>query len=204
MKTDYYSARRAQTTDALTKGAILGAVMLLSCIFENAVYAYSTSSGLMTATYVESLLATIFYVWFLYYSARRFSRSALESEGTGEFTFSRGLWYVIVVSMLAGIIATLGKYIFIHEVAGYDTYINGYLANLRNMILKEGAASSYLSALYAQVEASVKAAPEPTFISTLLSGLSNYFLFGLLVGLFVAGAVKRKPNIFGDNGDDIV
>ena len=203
MKTDY-SPVRTLTTDVLTKGAILGGVMLLSSIFENAVYAYSMSSGLMTATYVESFLIMIFYVWFLYYSAKRFSRSALEIEGTGEFAFSRGLWYVIVVSMLAGIIATLGKYIFIHEVVGYDTYLNGYLSNLRNLILQEGSTSSYLSGLYAQVETSVKAAPEPTFFSTLLSGLSNYFLFGLIVGLFVAGAVKRKPNIFGDHGDDIV
>lgn len=203
MKTDY-SVSRTLTTDVLTKSAILGGVMLLSGVFENAVYAFSTNAGLMTFTYIESFIAMIFYVWFLYYSAKRFSRFALEIEGTGEFTFFRGLWYVVLVSMFAGIIATLGKYIFIHEVAGYETYINGYLANIRSMLLRDGAASSYLSSFYAQVEASVKAAPEPTFISTLLSGLSNYFLSGVLVGLFIAGAVKRKPNIFSNNGDDIV
>lgn len=188
--------------DVLSKGAILGFVMLASCIFEQAVLIYKGTLGWVGFMGIEMLVIAGVFVWLIYRFTKNYSRTVLDSQqGIKYFSYGSGLGYAVVVSMLAGVIVAIGTYIFRHSIVGYDNYTDGMIQTYQNLLSASNMPAS-MAGTYRQMFAQLKSQPEPSLFMSLFSGISNYFISGTLVGLVVAGLVKHTPDIFNDKTGD--
>lgn len=187
--------------DALSKGAILGFIMLVSNIFEQAVLLYKGTLGWVGVMGVEIIAVAILYVWLIYRFTKHYSLSVLASQqGVKYFTYGSGLGYAVVVSVLSGIIVAVGAYLFRHCVVGYDNYIAGIIRTYQNLLSSSNMPAS-LANTYNQMFAQMRSQAEPSMLMSVFSGISNYFISGTLVGLIVAGLVKRSPEMFDNNAE---
>lgn len=181
--------------DTLTKGAVLGGVMLVSSIFEQSLMVYRGTAGALGLMGFEMLLAFVLYVWLLWRFAKSYSLGIMSGQEEPKmFAFSQGFSYVLTVVLLAGVIVQLGQYVFVHWVVGYDTYVERYVAVL------EGAVSSVsmpanVADMYEALFHQMREQSEPSLFSTLASNLWNYLLGGVLLGLIIGAAVKRNPRV---------
>ncbi len=187
--------------DVLSKGAILGFIMLASNIFEQAVLLYKGTLGWIGFMGVEMLVAAGVFVWAVYEFTKKYARSVLDSQqGVKYFSYGSGLGYAVVVSMLCGVIVAIGAYLFRHCIVGYDNYTAGIVQTYQNLLTASNMPAS-LAGTYQQMFAQLKSQPEPSLLMSLFSGISNYFVCGSLVGLVVAGIVKYTPDIFNKADD---
>ena len=185
--------------DALSKGAILGFIMLVSNIFEQAVLLYKGTLGWVGIMGVEIIAVAILYVWLIYRFTKHYSISVLAGQQSVKyFTYGSGLGYAVAVSVLAGIIVAVGAYLFRHCVVGYDNYIAGIIRTYQNLLSSSNMPAS-LSNTYNQMFAQMRSQAEPSMLMSVFSGISNYFISGTLVGLVIAGLVKRSPEMFDNN-----
>lgn len=182
--------------DMLTKGAILGGVMLLSNIAETAMLSYGTSDKWLIAMSIESIAATALYIWLVLRFTRGYANLVIaERKEMPYFTYGNGLAYVVSISMLTGVVVALGGYIFRHYVVGYENYISNYMGILKTIFAETEMPSSMVSA-YEQMFKTLESQDEPTMISVLLSGVWSYLVSGTIIGLIIAAFTKREPNIF--------
>lgn len=188
--------------DILTKGAILGCVMLVSHIFEQAAVIYGKSMSWLTVMGLETIIAAVVFVWLLYRFTKQFSLSVMASQGDVKiFTYGNGLGYAVMVSLLAGVIVGLGAYIFHNLIVGHQTFVQGMLATLKDVVESSQISSTGLKA-YNQSIAQYAAQPAPTIFSTLLSSVWNYMFWGTISALFIAAKTKHQSNLFNDPYDD--
>lgn len=186
----------------LSKGAILGLVMLISHIAEQSALIYGGSTTWITIMGVEMIIACVVYILLL----RRFTKSyaslvLAERKELPYFSYLNGLSYAISISALAGVIVGLGGFMFRHFVIGHEAYIAGYTALLQN-VLADTQIPASMAGTYEQMFAAIKNAPEPKLIGTVLGSIWNYMFSGLIVGLFVAASTKRDPQIFDNNNEE--
>ena len=114
--------------DMLTKGAILGGVMLVSSIAETSMLYYGNSAKWIMVMGIECLAAMALYCYLVYRFTRGYANIVLsERKELAYFTFGNGLSYATSISMLAGVIVALGGYMFRHYVIGYENYITNYV-----------------------------------------------------------------------------
>ena len=179
--------------DVATKGAILGVIMLASHLLEQTMIISGEVSrmGLLAA---EMIAVFAIYVYLLYRFTKSYSQRSTAEEG---FPFGKGWGYVITLAVFTSIIVGLGKYIYTHSIIGYTDYIKGVVGLYEN-ILSTTPLSPQLVSTYEQMLERIAEQPEPSFISTISSTLWSYIFLGGLVGLIIAGIVKREPNIFSD------
>ncbi len=184
-------------TDAASKGAVLGVLMLVSHIFEQSFLL----GGSLTRTMwvgLEMIVVVVLYIYLMY----RFAKNASVQFATkeGGYSYGAGLLYVITLSLLTGVIVGLGGYVHMHYFIGYESYIDG-IVKLYESLLANAAMPASMAGVYDQMIDQIQAQPEPSALSTLWSSLWSYLLWGLIIGLIIAGIVKREPKLF-DEADE--
>ena len=186
--------------DLLTKGALLGGVMLFANVAEM-LLACRASLGLVL---IAGLLAIA--SWVVYcYLAYRFTKSYASlvfavRPDVPHFTYVNGFTYVVTISMLAGVISTLGSYFCLHHVIGYEEYIDAYVKLIYGMLAQAQLPAS-MSATYEQMVQTLQSQPEPTFLDSLYSGVTSFGVFGLIAGLIIAAFTRRKSDVSSEKND---
>lgn len=181
--------------DVLRSGALLGVVMSLSLVVEQYIMVCSPLSLAMGSFlyFVEWCSVAVIFVVALYRLTRR---RAKESDPQSGYGYAQALSYMLLVSLLTGIVVGVAHMLFI-AVIGYDSYVEGMLHRIdemRSMMLMSGGGSSY-NALFEQMVSGLRSAEQPTIIDYVISSANNYILCGGFVGLIIAGFVRREPTI---------
>jgi hypothetical protein len=182
---------REYLNDVASKGAILGGLMLVSHIFEQ----YMLLNGNMARMGVVGIeMIAIFgvFVYLLYRFTKNYSTNFSAEEG---FAYSKALGYIVTLSLFASIIVGLGSYLYTHFVIGYEEYVNGVVGMYTN-ILSSTPVPAQMMGTYEQMLEQISSQPEPSILKTITSALWNYLVLGGIVGLIIAGIVKREPKIF--------
>ena len=180
--------------DVATKGVILGALMLASHIFEQ-MSVLSGSMVWMAFMSLEMLIVAAVYIFLIYRFAKKASVKFFQPQ-TG-FSFGQGVLYVWLICVSAGILVGLGSYIHMHFIVGYEAYFDRLYDSLETIIDNSGMPSS-IKGVYLQTLEQIGEQPEPNVISSVISTMFSYGLTGCIIGLIIAGFVKREPNPFGN------
>lgn len=180
-------------SDAMMAGAIVGVVMALSRIFERYELFFSTSELLSVVTpyAIEWVLMVGIFVWLLFFFTRRRAKAADAEVG---FSYGQALSFVLVVSMLTGIIVGLADTIFINAM-GYDVYVDGMvtrIGQMRNLYIEAGLTQADVKS-FDEMAAAARMAEQPSILMNIFVDLYNYILFGGLPGLIIAAIVRRQP-----------
>ncbi len=187
--------------DMLTKGAILGGVMLVSSIAETSMLYYGNSPKWVMIMSLECIVAMVLYCYLIYRFTKGYATLVLsERKQMPFFTYGNGLSYATSISMLAGVIVALGGYMFRHYVVGYENYIANYVKLLQDWFSQSEVPASMMGT-YEQMFKAIQSQEEPSLISSIFSGIWSYLLAGTIVGLIVAAFTKREPKIF-DNQEN--
>lgn len=188
--------------EVLSKGAILGVIMLASNIVEQSAMIYGGTLGWMSFTGLEMIVATVVYIWLLCRFAKKYAAAVYESRREPKyFSYGEGLGYVVAVAVLAGVIVALGGYLFRHFAIGYDNYIAGYMQMMQNVLASSEMPAS-MENVYEQIFTQLESKSEPSLISTVFSGAWSYLMSGFVLGLIIAAVVRRAPKMFSDNVND--
>ena len=180
--------------DVLRSGALLGVVMSLSLIVEQYIMVCSPLSLAMGSFiyFVEWCSVAVIFVVALYRLTRR---RAKESDPQVGYGYAQALSYILLISALTGVVVGVVHMLFI-SVIGYDGYVEGMLHRIdemRSMMLASGGGS--YNALFEQMVSGLRSAEQPTIIDYVISSANNYILCGGVVGLIIAGFVRREPTI---------
>lgn len=187
--------------DMLTKGAILGGVMAASAIVEMMMLYYGGNTAWLTAMTVEVLVVVALYIWLTLRFTKGYAKLVLaEREKMPYFSYGSGLSYVISISMLAGVIAALGSYMFRHYIIGFENYMTANVKLIQDVLSQTEVPASMVGT-YEQLFKAMQSQDEPSLISTLFSSVTNYLLAGTFVGLIVAAITKREPKIFDNQNE---
>ncbi len=200
--------------DVLRSAAILGVVMALSHIFEQYMLLFS-SVDVLTASLIicfEYIAIIVVFVWLVYRFTRSVARNWIDQVTLPDgnivevkFTYGRALSYILMVTMLAGVIVGLSNTIFI-DIMGYDLFIEGNLNRINEVkLMLDGMAgaegSQALIADYNKMfddyRELILAAERPSMFSNIISHMSNYMFSGGIVGLAIAYFARRniKKNV---------
>jgi uncharacterized membrane protein YwzB len=175
--------------------------MTVSAIFEQCTIIYGGTISWMSAMGFEYVVSIVVYVWLIYRFAKHFSLQVMDMQkDIKTFSYAQGFLYVIMLSILTGVVVGLGTYIFRHFVVGYTEYVEATIRAMQN-VLKESQLPSSVTSSYKQLFAQMASQVEPTIFSVLLSSCWNYMFTGTLLGLVIAGIVKREPQLFNSDND---
>ncbi|MBR5205669.1 MAG: DUF4199 domain-containing protein [Alistipes sp.] len=180
--------------DVLRSGALLGVVMSFSLIVEQYIMVCSPLSLAMGSFiyFVEWCSVAVIFVAALYRLTRR---RAKESDPQVGYGYAQALSYILLISALTGVVVGVVHMLFI-SVIGYDGYVEGMLHRIdemRSMMLASGGGS--YNALFEQMVSGLRSAEQPTIIDYVILSANNYILCGGVVGLIIAGFVRREPTI---------
>lgn len=182
--------------DMLTKGAILGGVMMVSGILETSMVCYGGGTKWLTVMSVETIVAMVIYIWLTLRFTKGYAKLVLaERKNMPYFSYGNGFAYVVSISMLAGIIATLGNYMFRHYIVGFENYIAANVKLIQDVLSQTEVPASMVGT-YDQMFNTIESQSEPSLISAIFSGVWTYLISGTFVGLIVAAITKREPKIF--------
>ncbi len=181
--------------DVLRSGAILGIVMALSSIYERYILVFSDLKigGAALAYFGEWLVTYILFVWLLVCFTRR-RREATDPQFG--FSYSSALSYILLISMLAGVIVGVADTIFISAM-GFDGYISGNverLAEVKAMYQNMGMGGSELSMFDEMIHA-IRTSEQPSMLRSVFSSFSHYIMVGGIPGLIISGFMRRDPQI---------
>lgn len=193
--------------DELRTAAILGVVMSLFSIFEKYVLLFSDMTVVSASMVVllKSIVATCLFVAILYYFTRRLSRNWRDVVEVGgqtfevKFSYGRALSYILMSSMMAGIVVGVANTIFV-DVVGFDVYIANIIARLEEMRALMAPYSALagtgqdVDIIIGQQIELIESQVQSSIIINILSSMSSYMMYGGLVGLVVAAVARRKPN----------
>lgn len=186
----------------LNRGAILGFVMLCSHIFEQCAVVYGGTMTWFSIMGFEMVASYVVYVWLLYKFAKSYSAAVLEQRSELKmFSYGAGLSYVTSVSMLAGVIVGLGRYIIHSIVIGHDKYVQAMITSMQS-ILKANPQTASMMGSYGEVFKQMAAQPEPSVFATIFSSVWSYLLWGTIVGLIIAAIVKHEPQLFDEQNSE--
>lgn len=179
--------------DVLRSGALLGLVMSLSLVFEQYIMVSSPLSLAMCSLVycVEWCSIAVFFIIALYRLTRRRARECDPQQGFG---YAQALSYMLLVSLLAGVVVGVAQMLFT-SIIGYEDYVTGMLRRIdemRNMMLISASASSYGS-LFEQMVSALRSAEQPSIIDYVISSANNYILCGGFIGLISAAFLRREP-----------
>lgn len=182
--------------DVASKGAILGVLMLVSHIFEQAMMLNGTLAQVGIVG-IESIVVFGLYIYLLYRFAKSHSLHYTPEDG---FSYGKAFGYIVAISLFASIIVGLGSYVSTHFIIGYNDYIDG-VVNMYTNILSESPIPAQMAGIYEQTLEKIEEQPEPSIFATISASIWNYLLLGCLAGLIIAAIVKREPNIFGNENE---
>jgi heme A synthase len=180
-------------------GAILGAVMGVSKLFEAYLMCYSDISlDMASIIYVVELIAIfVAYVWMLHSFTKKYSYQLDPRLG---FKFTTGLGYILSMNILAAII--IGALITIfYSIMGYDGYVNGYIMRIDEVeafMEEHGAMNAELKENLENMRDQIQTMQQPSMLLSISAYVYSYIFNGLIVGSIVALTTRRKP-VFYDN-----
>lgn len=178
--------------ELLTKGAILGCVMLAFNIAETSMFYYGGMSW-MLPLFIEMLLSMAMYIFLIYRFTRNYSNLVLaEREKAPFFAYGEGLLYAMNLSGLAGVIVAVGMHLYMHYVVGYDNFIGSYVKLFQEFFSQVPMQAREFN-MIGEFLSEMQKAEEPSLISNLLSYVSRYIMTGAFVGFVVAAITKREP-----------
>ena len=176
--------------------------MLCSHIFEQCAVVYGGTMVWFSVMGFEMVASYVVYVWLLYKFAKSYSLSVLEQRIELKiFSYGAGLSYVTSVSMLAGVIVGLGRYIIHSIVIGHDKYVQAMITSMQS-ILKANPQTASMMGSYGEVFKQMAAQPEPSVFATIISSVWSYLLWGTIVGLIIAAIVKHEPQLFDEQNSE--
>ena len=188
MKMDYSFFRN----DLLTKGAILGGVMLASSVAETWLF-YKGGTEWLLPLSVEFLVSMALYIFLIYRFTKSHSNNVVElREQMPYFTYGEGLLYAMNVSGLAGIVVGVGNYLFMHYAVGYEEFINAYIKLFQDFLSQVQLLPRDID-MIEQIFEELQKSEEPSLLSSILSYVTRYIMTGAFVGLVVAAFTKRTP-----------
>ncbi len=179
--------------DACRGGAIIGLIMAASNVTEQAMQLKGgvTLFGLMM---LEWMALAVVFVWLLYRFTRKRAAQYSPEEG---FSYGQGLGFVVILSLLSGLVVGVASYFYRHVVIGYDAYTEGYIDSIRGL-LSQVPISPAMQEVYEQTFYQLENTPAPTIFGAIAGSVLTYVVVGGLVGLVVAGILSRAPRPFGD------
>ena len=195
--------------DILTKGAILGGILLASQIADTLMRYYG---GLYLILFIGllAIVSMVIYCVFLYRFTKSYSKLVLSlRQEAPYFTYGNGLSYAVLISMLAGVVVAIGHYVLVHGIIGYENYIDTYSEFLKNAIVQlevlDARSDTDFSSLIErnkQELSNIKSAAEaPTLINTIVINTWGYLVTGTIVGSFVAIFTRRKLQPIKNNDE---
>lgn len=200
--------------DVLRSAAILGVVMSLSHVFEQYMLLFNRVD-LLTASLIicfEYIAVIVVFVWLTFRFTRNVARNWIDQVTLPDgniievkFTYGRALSYILMVSMLAGVIVGLVNTIFI-DIMGYDMFVMSNLNRIDELkAMLEGMAGAGSSQaliadynnMFDDYREVILTAERPSMFSNIVSHMSNYMFSGGIVGLAIAYFARRnvKKNV---------
>ena len=184
--------------DMLTKGAIIGALVLAANVAEISMIYYGGVQYVLLAGFVAITLFGL-YCYLVYRFTKSYANLVLSArKEVPYFTYGNGLAYVVSISMLSGVIVGLGEYVLLHNIIGYENYIDFYVKLLQDALTQAQLPAS-MAGTYDQLFKTIQSQEEPSLFATILSGVWTYLVVGTIVGLVVAAFTRRSPQIFDKN-----
>lgn len=185
--------------DVLRSGAILGVAMAVAHVLEQYMIVYSGES--ITSVIVWYLLVWIIsagvFIWLLVRFSRR--RAAASDPKYG-YSYSVALSYILMVSMLAGVIVGATNTIYVGAM-GYGEYVEGMIGRVEE--IKQMYTEMNITTLNGEFDKMcevLRTAERPSMLSSVFSSFNTYITTGGLCGLIISAIVSRKPQLF--NTDD--
>lgn len=187
--------------DILTKGAILGGVMLASNIAETSMLIYGGTIGWMGAMSIECLAVMALYCYLIYRFTSNYANLVIsERKDMPYFTYGNGYSYAVMISILAGVITALGSHIFLNYVVGYDNYVTATI-NIAQSAISQAELPSAMVGQYEQMLSAIQQQEAPSMMNKLFGSIWTYLLAGSFVGLIVAAFTKREPQMFDNQNE---
>lgn len=187
--------------DILTKGAILGGVMLASNIAETSMLIYGGTIGWMGAMSIECLAVMALYCYLIYRFTSNYANLVIsERKEMPYFTYGNGYSYAVMISILAGVITALGSHIFLNYVVGYDNYVTATI-NIAQSAISQAELPSAMVGQYEQMLSAIQQQEAPSIMNKLFGSIWTYLLAGSFVGLIVAAFTKREPQMFDNQNE---
>ncbi|MBQ5690807.1 MAG: DUF4199 domain-containing protein [Alistipes sp.] len=187
--------------DILTKGAILGGVMLASNIAETSMLIYGGTIGWMGAMSIECLAVMALYCYLIYRFTSNYANLVVsERKEMPYFTYGNGYSYAVMISILAGVITALGSHIFLNYVVGYDNYVTATI-NIAQSAISQAELPSAMVGQYEQMLSAIQQQEAPSIMNKLFGSIWTYLLAGSFVGLIVAAFTKREPQMFDNQNE---
>ena len=196
-------------SDVLRSGAILGFVMSLSHIFEQYLLAFGELDVIKASTIcgVEWLVAAVVFIWLL---VRFTKRRAMAVPSEMMVTYSYLLSFIILISMLAGVLVGVADTLFI-SVMGYDNFILGLInyydgfaefivTNMSTLPVSgepnpDPAVADQIDLFlsnFEQLTTQLRQSEQPSIGATVFSKLQTYSLAGIVPGFVIAGVVSSR------------
>lgn len=179
-------------SDVLRSGAILGAVMSLSYIFERYVLAFSDIALLKASAlyFIEWIVACIVFVWLLARYTRR-KASTLPAEMGSAYSYL--LSYILLTSMLSGVLVGVADTLYV-SFMGYEAYVIGLVGRieqLKQVYLEMGISASDL-AFFDQYSTQLRYMEQPSMLLSVFSKLQTYAIMGCIPGFIIASVNSRR------------
>ena len=176
------------------KGAVLGALLALSAIFEMWV-SISGKHAMLWPMTIEWIAVAVLHYYLLHRYTKQYSLGFSDEVG---FTFWQGYGYQMILSAFAGVIVGVVQAVMLHGVIGYSNYIERVMNSTQQIIASSGAPmSNATQSMLAQAFEQVQQTQEPSVLSTAWGSMVNALLFAALFGLIIAGVTARAPRLFG-------
>ena len=181
--------------DACRGGAIIGLVMAVSNVAEQAML-LKGGIGMYGLVIVEWLALAGVFIWLLYRFTRK--RAALYAPEEG-FSFGQGFGFIVVMSLLSGLIAGAAGYFYRHVAIGYDVDTERYIDSVNGLLSEVPVPAATVDA-YELLFEQLRSTPEPSIFAAIASSMFWYVVAGGLIGLVIAGVISRAPRPFDTEG----
>ena len=181
--------------DACRGGAIIGLVMAVSNVAAQAML-LKGGIGMYGRVIVAWLALAGVFIWLLYRFTRK--RAALYAPEEG-FSFGQGFGFIVVMSLLSGLIAGAAGYFYRHVAIGYDVYTERYIDSVNGLLSEVPVPAATVDA-YELLFEQLRSTPEPSIFAAIASSMFWYVVAGGLIGLVIAGVISRAPRPFDTEG----
>ena len=179
-------------SDVLRSGAIIGGVMSLSRIFERYMLSFSEIDIMKSSAIyaIEWLVAAVVLIWLLARYAKRRANAVPVEMGV---TYSYMLSFILLTSMLAGVLVGVADTLFI-SIVGYENYVMGFVGRidqLQALYIERGVPVESLTFLD-EMSTQMRQVEQPTIFAAVFNLLETYAATCLIPGFVIAVIVSNS------------
>ena len=179
-------------SDVLRSGAIIGGVMSLSRIFERYMLSLSEIDIMRSSAIyaIEWLVAAVVLIWLLARYAKRRANAVPVEIGV---TYSYMLSFILLTSMLAGVLVGVADTLFI-SIVGYENYVMGFVGRidqLQTLYIERGVPVESLTFLD-EMSTQMRQVEQPTIFAAVFNLLEIYAASCLIPGFVIAAIVSSR------------